>query len=260
MRTLLAVLRLLSFLMLVLFILPIHAVYYAFTGSMRMSRVFHTLACLIFGVRATWAGHINQAQRCLYVCNHMSYLDIIVLGAQLDAVFIAKSEVADWPLFGYLAKLQKTVFISRERAALKESQAKVMAAAAAGHNIILFPEGTSSNGQNVLPFKPGLFAAFLPDAGAVPDLDLHIVPLAMTLKAIDGVSPVNNSSLRDVYAWHGDMTLMPHLWAFAHVLRTDVRVTCLPALKPTDFEGRKELAQAVHTAVQDVLAVQNKAG
>ena len=94
----------------------------------------------------------------LFAANHVSYLDITVLGSLLDASFIAKTEVAGWPLFGWLARLQRSVFIDRRARSTAHQRDSIAARLAAGEALILFPEGTSGDGNRLLPFKSALFS------------------------------------------------------------------------------------------------------
>ena len=117
--------------------------------------------------------HIVKNHPVIYLCNHISYLDVLVLGSMLDGCFVAKSEVASWPGFGFLAKLQKTIFIVRERRALKQSRKSIADAMQKDHDIILFPEGTSTDGWDVMQFKAGLLGIFFPDEkGAGGEFDV----------------------------------------------------------------------------------------
>ena len=146
-------------------------------------------------------------QGTLIVSNHISWVDILVLGAQRPAHFIAKKEVAGWPLFGQLAKLNRTIFIDRERR--HQAQAQNMSIAARleeGDCLVLFPEGTSGDGLRVLPFKSSLFAAVMPRSG---ELQFPVQPVSMVYTRKHGV--MMGRRQRAAYGWYGDTELLPHL-------------------------------------------------
>jgi lyso-ornithine lipid O-acyltransferase len=148
----------------------------------------------------------------LLVANHLGYLDILVLSALHPCVFVSKQEVRSWPLFGLMAKLSGTVFVDRARtSAAHTANAQMSQALSQGAVVVLFPEGTSSDGSQVLPFRPALFdAATKSDAGVV---SAHI-----SYDVADG------AAARDVCYW-GEMTFFPHLLRLLsrHGVRARVR-------------------------------------
>ncbi|PCH99549.1 MAG: hypothetical protein COB76_05510 [Alphaproteobacteria bacterium] len=185
----------------------------------------------------------------------------MVLGARVDGCFVAKSEVSSWPGFGFLAKLQKTIFIVRQKSALRQSRRSIADAMEKGHDIILFPEGTSTDGWDVLQFKAGLLGIFFPnekektDANAIPVIDNALVqPLAIKHLKTNGILLTKDrQDLRDFYAWYGDMELVPHLWALAHTFSTDVELHYLDSLAPNDFVHRFDIANAAHERVSKAI-------
>ena len=119
--------------------------------------VYHRAICRLLGVRIRIVGNPPRRGPVLLVANHVSWLDICVLTALAPVVFVAKREVATWPLFGLLAKLQRSVFIDRtRRAATRDTNAEIAARLAEGDPVVLFAEGTSSDGNRVLPFRSSL--------------------------------------------------------------------------------------------------------
>jgi 1-acyl-sn-glycerol-3-phosphate acyltransferase len=171
-------------------------------------RLYCRATCLILGVAVQRAGEPFHACPTLYVANHVSYLDIVVLGALLDATFIAKMEVASWPLFGQLGRLTGTFFIRRRwRDALVQRNA-LAARMRAGESFVLFGEGTSTDGLAVRRFKTSLLSVAEPWI-----LDRPVAVQGVTLAFLrlrDGttIGPHNC----DHYAWHGDAEFLPHLW------------------------------------------------
>src|SRR5690606_14738865 len=124
----------------------------------RLPVFFHRTCLRVIGIRIDQRGTPAAARPTLYVSNHSSYLDIVVLGALLPASFVAKAEVAGWPLFGLLSKLQRTVFIDRRRGSTLLQREAIADRLKAGDNLILFPEGTSNDGNRTLPFRSALLS------------------------------------------------------------------------------------------------------
>ncbi len=162
----------------------------------------------ILGLRVEIRGRAPKGDRLLFVSNHLGYLDVPVLAGLLPVSFVAKSEVARWPLLGAMARAAGTLFIARDdRRRLKEFVADASGRLRSGENLLVFPEGTSSRGETVLPFRSAAFGAVEGATWAA------IVPVAIELRRIDGREAVGE--LRDLACWHGDMSFLPHLIRFA---------------------------------------------
>lgn len=175
------------------------------------------------------------------VANHCSWLDILVLNATTPVFFAAKAEVAGWPGIGALARLAGTVFIARDPAQATRQKALFEARLRAGHRLLFFPEGTSSDGLRVLPFKSTLFAAFLdPDLRAC----LHVQPAALRYTAPAGQDA-------RLYGWWGGMEFGSH---FARILSQPrqgrVDVAFAPPIALDAAQDRKALAAACETSVR----------
>ncbi|MEX0693034.1 MAG: lysophospholipid acyltransferase family protein [Rhodospirillales bacterium] len=182
----------------------------------------------------------------LYAANHVSYLDILVLGSLVDARFVAKSDVAGWPLFGLLARLAGTIFVTRERKRAICDCTSLGTALQRGEKLVLFPEGTSSNGQGVLPFRSTLFAAVEPKQVTA---DVIMQPVSITyVRYADGRRL--KGALSDLYAWYGDMTLADHLLSVFGLKGCIVAVNFMPPIRPAAFPNRKSLASAAEAAVR----------
>ena len=204
----------------------------------RLPVSYHRLCCRIFGFEVVRIGDISSARPTLYVSNHTSYLDIPVLGATLPGCFVAKSEVASWPGFGLLAKLQRTVFVDRKRGTTHRQRDELQRRLDAGDNLILFPEGTSNDGNRVLPFRSALLSvAERQVQGGV----LTVQPVSISYTGLNGV-PLGHG-LRPMLAWYGDMTLGPHLWHFCRLGRVRVVVEFHAVTRIGDFPSRKELTR-----------------
>jgi len=198
---------------------------------------YHRLCCRIFGLTIEARGSMATARPTLFVSNHTSYLDIMVLASLIPGSFVAKREVAKWPLFGLLAKLQRTVFVVRDRRHAVAQRDEMTQRLVAGDALILFPEGTSNDGNRVLPFKSSLFAVARHEIGG---RTLTVQPVSIAYVALDGM-PLGRF-LRPFYAWYGDMELAPHLWRSAGLGNATVMVEFHPPAPPQAFASRKAVA------------------
>lgn len=175
------------------------------------------------------------------VANHASWLDIFVLNAAVQVYFVSKAEVASWPGIGWLARATGTVFIRRDRRDAASQTVTLQARLRAGHRLLFFPEGTSSDAQRVLPFKTTLFAAFLG-----PELRdfLQVQPVSVAYAPSAGVDP-------RALAWWGDMGFGPHLLRVCSMPRAgEVTLIFHPPLRVKDMSDRKRLAQACEATVR----------
>ncbi|NCC51818.1 MAG: 1-acyl-sn-glycerol-3-phosphate acyltransferase [Spartobacteria bacterium] len=205
-----------------------------------LPKFWHRVVCRIFGLRVEILGTPVASGQTLFVANHLSYLDIPVIGSALKVSFVAKKEVASWPFFGYLARLQQTAFIDRNPRSARSGAARIQSVIAAGRSIVLFPEGTSTDGSRILPFKTSLFSVLLE---GVNGQDIAVQPVTVRLEHAE------NQEERDRYAWYGDMDMPPHLWAFAKSRGATVRLVFHPPLGAAGFQDRKALARACQIAV-----------
>jgi len=182
----------------------------------------------------------------LYVVNHVSYFDIPALGGLVDAAFVAKSEVAAWPVFGWCARLTGTLFIPRKPGRSPEQVELLRARLVRGENLILFPEGTNSDGTGVLPFKSSLMASAAPEATGLPVV-IQPVSLAYT-RTRDGVPLTGERA--DLYAWIGADDMFPHLWRALAAPGAEVRVVFHEPLDLAAGADRKRLAQQAEERVR----------
>jgi 1-acyl-sn-glycerol-3-phosphate acyltransferase len=219
----------------------------------RLPRYYHRLCARLLGLDIMVIGKRSKVRPTLFVANHTSYLDIPVLGAVLNASFIAKSEVADWPFFGTLAKLQQTVFVDRKPTHAAKHSDDIKSRLLKGDNLILFPEGTNSDGNRTLPFKTSLFSVTsLRVKTRRGERPITVQPISVTCVALDGI-PVGRF-LRPIYSWFGDTALVPHLWQFLKLGRVTVVVEFH---EPVDLEtlgSRKAVAEHCWQAVSDGVA------
>jgi 1-acyl-sn-glycerol-3-phosphate acyltransferase len=215
-----------------------------------VAKIWFAACRKITGLKVTVHGNPVEVPGTLYIANHVSYLDIIVLGHLIDARFVAKSDVAGWPLFGLLARLSNTLFVTRDRRKSVQDSEQIQAAISAGDQLIMFPEGTSSNGRTVLPFKSSLFAGV--DPGRVPtNVQLQPISIAYTNYA---EGRALKGPLTDLYAWYGDMTLFGHLMTVFGLKGASVEIRLQPPIHPWAFTDRKQLTSASEHAVRTGLA------
>ena len=216
--------------------------------------VFHRLACRLLRVRVAVRGEPVTGQAVLVVSNHTTWLDIVVLSTLQPMSFIAKSEVAGWPLFGTLARLQRTVFIDRSRRkGAAEANSEIAERLAGGDAIVLFAEGTTSDGGRVLPFRSSLLGAAR-DAIARAGHDGHVLvqPVTVAYPARGGL-PVGYGD-RPGIAWYGDMDLIPHLVGI--IAGPPLDAVCVWGT-PVPFDAgsdRKAVTRAVETEVRETFA------
>ena len=211
--------------------------------------VYHRTCTRLLGFEVVIKGERSHAKSTLFLANHSSYVDIMVLGSLIKGSFVAKAEVAGWPLFGLLAKLQRTVFVDR-RARLVAGQRDEMARRLTkGDNLILFPEGTSSDGNRILPFKSALLAVAELEVDGAP---IPVQPVSVAYTHLDGI-PLGRH-LRPFYAWYGDMDLAGHMWQMAGLGLMRVTVEFHAPVTVAAFGSRKALARHCQQAVAAGLA------
>ena len=216
---------------------------------LKLAMLSHRGTSRIFGFKVNVSGQVCPHKPTLFVSNHISYLDILVMGGYIPGYFIAKSEVASWPVFGFLSKAQNTLFIER-RGKHARSQVKTMRDhLAESRNLILYPEGTSTDGFHVEPFKSSLFQA----AELEPDQPkVMIQPLTIAYTRHRG-QPMDQW-MRDHYAWYGDMPFASHMFKALGSVGVEVELIFHPPVSVADFESRKECARYCGQAVTDGLA------
>ncbi|MDB5492093.1 MAG: acyltransferase family protein [Micavibrio sp.] len=224
-------------------------------GAYTLPYFWHNRICRIFGLKAIVEGTPMHDRQTLFVCNHVSYLDIPVMASVLRASFVAKKEVAGWPVFGTLARLQQTAFISRSRNDAQKEKNALTTMLDSGKSVILFPEGTSTDGRDVVPFKSSLFSMTL-DGNRKGML---IQPVTLVVESVDGRS-AEDQSVRDLYAWYGDMTMPPHLNGFTASKGAVIRLVFHAPIDPAAYEDRKTLADDCWRIVQSGLGQQKLAG
>jgi 1-acyl-sn-glycerol-3-phosphate acyltransferase len=185
----------------------------------------------------------------IFVSNHSSWVDVPVVGGVLPGRFVAKGDIERWPVVRTIARLGRTVFVTRQRGSMARERDAMQQVLARGDNLILFPEGTSSDGSRVLPFRSSFFA-LAEDKTEDRDERLPLIqPVSVVYDRLNGL-PAGRSS-RPVFAWYGYMDIASHFWRMTQHL--DMRATVLlhAPLDPAVFPDRKSLSQAVWKTVAD---------
>ncbi len=243
---LLGVSRVIPYLLLTFALMPIQALMVALGGSTTgvIPKAYHRWACRILGINIVVRGTPSAVHPTLFVSNHSSYFDIQILGSLITCSFIAKADMMGWPLFGRLAKLQRSVFIDRKPVNVGDHTTEVARRLGAGDSLVLFAEGTTSDGNRLLPFKSALFSV----AEQAPDeQNLTIQPVSIIATQLDGM-PLGRA-MRPIYAWYGDMPLMPHVWAAMKAGKLTVEVEFHQAFKAGEMT-RKQICARCEAAVE----------
>ena len=269
MRALRAIRILSGFFLLTVPLMPLQFAFVKF--SQRYARTlphwYHRQLCRLLGLRFTIEGGLVADKPVLLVANHTSWLDIPAISALAPVSFIAKKEVSRWPFVASLAKLQRTVFVDRQRrSAAASSAGEIATRLAEGDTLVLFAEGTSSDGNRVLPFKTSLFAAAKPgrfsraqtgdnadpeggaksalssqaDAPSTPS-DARVQTVTICYTHLHGI-PLERAE-RPLVGWYGDMEMGAHAWELLKAGPLDVKIKVGPPVPLDAFADRKALAR-----------------
>jgi len=209
------------------------------------SRIYFSVVAKIINLKIVVHGQQSECQPLLMASNHVSYMDIVALGAKVGTPFAAKAEIAKWPGLGLLAKVGNSVFINRDRRATKNANNDVYQELNRGGRLILFPEATSSDGNHILPFKSALFAVTEHTIAGRP---VVVQPVALAYTRINGLPA--GVIWRPFLAWYGDMDLLPHLWEAAKIGQKTIEINFLPTVTLADCGDRKALAHHCESAVR----------
>lgn len=254
MATLRAIAIVFVFLIVTLVLMPwqLSAVRFKLKRRKTFPHRFHTFLCRLFGLNVRAIGIPVQDRGVLMLANHTSYMDILILSQVAKVSFVAKSEVANWPFFGTLARLQETVFIERSRRSQTgEARDQMRQRLLGGDAIVLFPEGTSSDGNSVLPFKSSLLGAAESTVGEDARghaIHVPVQPVSVAYTGLQGM-PMGREN-RPFFAWYGDLDLVPHLWEALLKGPLDVVVEFHQPIDIDIAGGRKELAVRAEAIVR----------
>ena len=237
-----------------LLLLPFQLLGLRFNWKIRrfLPRLWHRVACRVLGIRVRVHGVLEAKRPLLLAANHASWKDILVLGSVADVVYIAKSEVRGWPVFGILARLQATIFVEREqRQKTGEQVNEIAERLAAGEVVVLFPEGTTSDGNRLLEVKSSLFGAAASAVPHAPDGIVHIQPVSIAYTGLHGMAMGRYH--RPIAAWPGDIELLPHLMGILRAGAVDVDVDFGERVDYTRTSNRKAVSRTVEARIRAML-------
>ncbi len=220
--------------------------------------LFHRFALKLMDVRVHVKGEPARESPVLILSNHVSWIDILALSTLVPVSFVAKAEIATWPILGTLARLQRSVFVDRQKKGdTARVNAEIAERLAEGDPIVLFAESTTSDGNRILPFRSALVGAAhqaltagAADAGSKNDC-VWLQPVALAYNRADGL-PTGRTG-RSRIGWYGDMEMLPHL---ANILRggaLDMTIAFAPPIPCHTDSDRKGLTQQAEAAVRRML-------
>lgn len=217
-------------------------------AARRIPVLYHRVLLALLGVRLGVVGAAAPDRPLLLVANHVSWLDIPLLSATGPLSFVAKREVGTWPVVRTLARLQRTIFVDRERrSATGGTRNEIAARLSDGDVMVLFAEGTSNDGNRVLPFKTALFGAV--PAGREGEVrPLMVQPVSIAYTRVHGV-PMGRQ-YRPLVAWHGDKDLAPHVMAFLRAGPVDATIVFGEPIALSEGRGRKDVARLAEDRVR----------
>lgn len=192
----------------------------------------------LFGFTLHIEGSMPKKQGMLIITNHSSYMDILVIGSLFFVHFTPKSNIKTWPFISQMVGASQPIYINRnDRRAIATQNVKIANFIKSGKNVVLYPEGTTSTGIEVYPFKTGFFA-FLeaPEHRSIP-----VLPVTIVYKSANDI-PLTKHTPSPI-AWYGDESLLPHLWKLLKQTKAEVKVILHEPVTMENFNSRKELAQ-----------------
>lgn len=207
-------------------------------------RVWHRGVLKVFGVTVSIIGE-KSTSTCLFVANHVSYLDIFAIGSHISGSFIAKQEVRSWPLLGWLSTLQKTIFVDRASRDITSQVNAIKNPLTQERSVILFPEGTSTDGKDVIRFKSSLFAL----TDHFPTLTIQPI----SLKYYDHKGQELDDTTRDCYAYYGDIIFGHHFMKMASSRGAKIDIHIHPTIQTESFAEHKSIRKAVTSHCYEII-------
>ena len=206
-------------------------------------KIFFKGLVKIFGIKVNIKGKQSK-KKVLFVSNHISYLDILVLGSSVHGLFVAKSEIDSWPFINKMCALGRTIFVNRnDLIKVKGQMNQITNTLKCGYSVILFPEGTSSDGSKVLPFKSSLLGVIEDNVSE----EFYLQPISISYSKLDGI-PLE-IKFRPFFAWFGNMDLLSHAWKFLGLGFSEVNVNFHEPKKFSHFKDRKQAAKYCHDKI-----------
>jgi lyso-ornithine lipid O-acyltransferase len=211
---------------------------------------YYRLLCTGLRMRVRVVGEPVRDNAVLFVSNHVSWADILAIGSIMPIAYVSKSEVAKWPLVGPAAKVQRTVFVDRSRRhQTGDAIAEIVKRLAGGTSVVLFAEGTSSDGNRVLPFRSALVGA-VKEASERAESGILIQPMSICYTGLNGI-PMGRQH-RPTVAWYGDLDFVPHLKAFIARGAVDAVITYGEPVAADGTADRKAMTRTLEGAVRRI--------
>ena len=212
---------------------------------------YYRVLCALLRIRVRVDGALMHGRAVLYVSNHISWVDIVVIGSVAPVAFVAKREVASWPLVGITAKMQRTVFVDRTRRhRTGETVTDIVKRLKDGLSVVLFAEGTSSDGNRVLPFRSALLGAM--EEAAAHAGNILIQPMSISYVGLHGI-PMGRQH-RPLVAWYGDLDFLPHIKTFIEQGAVDAVVSYGEPIHADVEVDRKAMTKRLESSVRGLLS------
>jgi lyso-ornithine lipid O-acyltransferase len=193
----------------------------------------------------------------IYMANHQSYLDPLLLNSFLKCAQVSKAEHAKVPVLGRILGSVGTIFVQRNAGGkfIPQVHDQLVKTLNGGRNVAVFPEGTTTDGSHILPFKNGVLSVMFNNlSGAKLEPHVRAQGFAINVTHVNGQDVATNPSLRDKFAWYGSMNALSHVWTLLKTKTMRVEVTGLPVMDPDDYPGRKEFARAAEQLIRQACA------
>jgi 1-acyl-sn-glycerol-3-phosphate acyltransferase len=211
---------------------------------------YYRALCTVLRIRVRVVGEPVRDRAVLFVSNHVSWADILAIGSITPIAYVSKSEIAKWPMVGTAAKSQRTVFVDRSRRhQTGDAIAEIVKRLASGTSVVLFAEGTSSDGNRVLPFRSALVGA-VKEASARAESGILIQPMSICYTGLNGI-PMGRQH-RPTVAWYGDLEFMPHIKAFIARGAVDAVVSYGEPVAADGTADRKAMTRSLEGAVRKI--------
>lgn len=213
---------------------------------------FHRTLLFLFGIRWKVVGKLSKERPLLIAANHVSWLDIVILGAIAPLSFVAKADMKSWPIFGQLAQLQRTVFVKREeRRNVKHQASEIADRMTAREIMVLFPEGTTGDGHLLLPLKTPLFEAAKLALHDTPVVEAVVQPVALNYTRLHGL-PIGRARKAHI-SWPGEIGLAESLIPILRTGALDVSIEVTEPLTLTEDSNRKLIAAQAASQIRERL-------
>ncbi|MSO66425.1 MAG: 1-acyl-sn-glycerol-3-phosphate acyltransferase [Pseudolabrys sp.] len=211
---------------------------------------YYRALCAVLRINIRVVGEPVRDRAVLFVSNHVSWADILVIGSIAPIAYVSKSEIGNWPLVGTAAKSQRTVFVDRSRRQQTgDAIGEIVERLAGGTSVVLFAEGTSSDGNRVLPFRSALVGA-VKEAGARAESGILIQPMSICYTGLNGI-PMGRQH-RPTVAWYGDLDFLPHIKTLIERGAVDAVVSYGEPVAADGSADRKAMTKSLEGAVRRI--------